>query len=70
MAMDLSKQKKDTVPKIPLRRRIRMSFPLGDIFIEERMGQRMIPPSRKRMKAISVVGRERERILRITSLME
>jgi hypothetical protein len=67
MAMDLSRQKKERVPKRPLKIRIQVLFPLREILLEERIGQRINPPSRKRMKPISVVENEDESDLRSVS---
>ena len=63
MAMDLSRQKKDKVPKRPLKIRIPVWFPLREILLEERIGQRITPPSRKRTKPICVAVNEEERDL-------
>jgi len=70
MAMDLSRQKKERVPKRPLKTRIPVWFPLREILLEERIGQRITPPSRKRTKPICVAVNEEERDLMRTSAKE
>jgi hypothetical protein len=54
-AMDLSRQKKEKVPKSPLKMRILVRFPFKEILLEERIGQRMIPPNKNRIKAICMI---------------
>ena len=63
VAMDLSRQKKEKVPKIPLKTRIQVRFPLRDIPFEERIGQRIAPPIRNRAKAICMGEKKKERCL-------
>jgi hypothetical protein len=70
MAMDLSRQKKERVPKTPLKIRIPVWFPLREILLEERIGQRITTPSRKRTKPICVAVNEEERDLMRTSARE
>jgi hypothetical protein len=70
IAMDLSRQKKERVPKRPLKIRIPVWFPLREIPLEERVGQRMSPPNRKRTKLICVAVNEEERDLIRTSARE
>jgi hypothetical protein len=68
MAMDLIRQKKERVPKRPLKIRIPVWFPLREIPLEERVGQRMSPPNRKRTKPICVAVNEEERdLMRISA---
>jgi len=69
-AIDLRRHKKEKVPNTPLRMRYGRCLPLRDVFREERIGQRITPPNRKRTKAISVIGNEVERILMNTSAIE
>jgi hypothetical protein len=68
--MDLRKQKKERVPKKPLRIRILVRFPLRDIPLEARIGQRVNPPRKKRTKAIWVAENEEERYLINISVKE
>ena len=70
MAMALRRQKKERVPKRPLRIRTLVRFPLRDISLEERIGQRMKPPRKKRTKAIWIGGNEEERYLINISVRE
>ena len=69
-AIDRRRHKKEKVPKSPLRIRYWRCLPLKDVLREERIGQRITPPNRKRTKAISVIGKEVERILMNTSAIE
>jgi hypothetical protein len=69
-AIDLRRHKKEKVPNTPLRTRYWRCLPLSDVPREERIGQRITPPKRKRTKAISVIGSEVERILMNTSAIE
>ena len=69
-AIDLRRHKKEKVPNTPLRIRYWRCLPLRDVLREERIGQRITPPNRKRTKAISVMGNEVERILMNTSAIE
>jgi hypothetical protein len=68
--MDFRRQKKERVPKKPLRMRIVVRFPLRDIPLEERIGQRVKPPKKKRTKAIWVGENEEERYLINISVKE
>ena len=53
--MDVSRQKKATVPVIPLIKRTQVEFPLSDCPVEIIIGQRRIAPRINRAKAICTI---------------